>query len=98
MLGYICLLPLCNKSKSHLNRDVDARKPLSQVATRTKASIGKREGKLDNQTRIEVIKSEEKKIREDKQEKQMELEEKKRKEESLKKKSEDVSGASLLGV
>lgn len=41
---------------------------LKQVATRTKAAIGKREGKIDNLTRLEVIKAEERKIAEDKKE------------------------------
>ncbi|RXG71471.1 LETM1 and EF-hand domain-containing protein 1, mitochondrial [Armadillidium vulgare] len=61
-----------------------------EVATRTKASIGKREGKIDNLTRLEVIKAEEKKIKEDKLEMEKELEEKRKKEEKLKKKSEEA--------
>lgn len=53
-----------------------------QVKTRTKAAIGKREGKIDNRTRLEVIQGEEKRIEEDK--KDME-EEKKKKIEAKKK-------------
>ena len=55
------------------------------MKTRTKAAIGKREGIIDNKTRLEVIQSEEKKIMEDK--KDME-EEKKKIEEETKKKEE----------
>ena len=57
----------------------------SQVKTRTKAAIGKREGKIDNRTRIEVIQCEEKRIMEDK--KDMEEEEKRK---QLKGKKEEV--------
>ncbi|KAG0710574.1 Mitochondrial proton/calcium exchanger protein [Chionoecetes opilio] len=50
-----------------------------EVATRTKAAIGKREGKIDNLTRLEVIQSEERKIAEDKKELKMLQEENKQK-------------------
>ncbi|XP_045614434.2 mitochondrial proton/calcium exchanger protein isoform X2 [Procambarus clarkii] len=39
-----------------------------EVATHTKAAIGKREGKIDNLTRLEVIRAEERMIAEDKKE------------------------------
>lgn len=60
-----------------------------EVATRTKAAIGKREGKIDNLTRLEVIQVEERKIAEDKKELERVLEEKKLKEEQAKKKAEE---------
>ncbi|XP_042877628.1 mitochondrial proton/calcium exchanger protein-like [Penaeus japonicus] len=60
-----------------------------EVATRTKAAIGKREGKIDNLTRLEVIQVEERKIAEDKKELERVLEEKKMKEEQAKKKAEE---------
>lgn len=60
-----------------------------QVATRTKAAIGKREGKIDNLTRLEVIQVEERKIAEDKKELAMLEEEKKQK--LAKKKAAEVS-------
>ncbi|XP_050716554.1 mitochondrial proton/calcium exchanger protein-like isoform X3 [Eriocheir sinensis] len=50
-----------------------------EVATRTKAAIGKREGKIDNLTRLEVIQVEERKIAEDKKELAVLEEEKKQK-------------------
>lgn len=37
-------------------------------ALQTKAAIGEREGKIDNKTRIELIKEEERKIEEERQE------------------------------
>ena len=61
------------------------------MATRTKAAIGKKEGKIDNVIRLEVIKAEEKKILEDKLELQQEIEAKKIKDEIVaKKKQEEV--------
>lgn len=62
---------------------------LKQVATRTKAAIGKREGKIDNLTRLEVIQVEERKIAEDKKELAVLEEEKKQK--LAKKKAAEVS-------
>lgn len=58
-----------------------------QVATRTKAAIGKREGKIDNLTRLEVIQAEERKIAEDKEELKV-LEEEKKQKLALKKAAE----------
>ncbi|XP_068220539.1 mitochondrial proton/calcium exchanger protein isoform X2 [Palaemon carinicauda] len=60
-----------------------------EVATRTKAAIGKREGKIDNLTRLEVIKAEERKIEEDKKELERVLGDKKKKEEVVRKKAEE---------
>ncbi|XP_071515610.1 mitochondrial proton/calcium exchanger protein isoform X2 [Panulirus ornatus] len=60
-----------------------------EVATRTKAAIGKREGKIDNLTRLEVIRAEERRIAEDKKELEKIQEEKKLKEELAKKKAEE---------
>ena len=61
-----------------------------QVVTRTKAAIGKREGKIDNLTRLEIIRAEEQKIAEEKREKLAALLEAKSKEEAAKKKAEEV--------
>ncbi|XP_066986705.1 mitochondrial proton/calcium exchanger protein isoform X2 [Macrobrachium rosenbergii] len=60
-----------------------------EVATRTKAAIGKREGKIDNLTRLEIIKAEERKIAEDKKELERVLEDKKKQEQLVKKKAEE---------
>ncbi|XP_042232204.1 mitochondrial proton/calcium exchanger protein-like isoform X2 [Homarus americanus] len=60
-----------------------------EVATRTKAAIGKREGKIDNLTRLEVIQVEERKIAEDKKELERVEEEKKIKEEIARKKVQE---------
>ncbi|XP_050071843.1 mitochondrial proton/calcium exchanger protein [Anopheles maculipalpis] len=57
------------------------------VATVTKAAIGEREGKIDNKTKIEVIKEEERKIKEEREE-----EKEKQKEEQ----QELVDGAPIL--
>ncbi|KAF2361004.1 LETM1-like [Trinorchestia longiramus] len=57
-----------------------------EIKTRTKAAIGKREGKIDNRTRMEVIQVEEKRIEEDK--KDMEEEKRKKMLEEAKKKGE----------
>lgn len=62
-----------------------------EVATHTKAAIGNREGKIDNLTRLEVIKVEERKIAEEKKDLERVLEEKKKQEESAKKKAEEES-------
>ncbi|XP_076048670.1 mitochondrial proton/calcium exchanger protein-like isoform X2 [Oratosquilla oratoria] len=59
-----------------------------EVATRTKAAIGKREGKIDNFTLLEIIKVEEAKIAEEKKEKDRLLAEKQQKEEAARLKSE----------
>ncbi|XP_064112866.1 mitochondrial proton/calcium exchanger protein-like isoform X1 [Macrobrachium nipponense] len=59
-----------------------------EVATRTKAAIGKREGKIDNLTRLEIIKAEERKIAEDKKELERVLEDKRKQEQLVKKKAE----------
>ena len=42
----------------------------SQIKTRTESAIGKREGKIHNKTRMEVIKSAEKRILEDRKERE----------------------------
>ncbi|KAK7075855.1 letm1 and EF-hand domain-containing protein 1, mitochondrial, partial [Halocaridina rubra] len=60
-----------------------------EVATRTKAAIGKREGKIDNLTRLEVIKAEERMIAEDKMDRERLIEEKKKQGEVAKKKAEE---------
>uniref|UniRef100_A0A182SNK2 Letm1 RBD domain-containing protein n=1 Tax=Anopheles maculatus TaxID=74869 RepID=A0A182SNK2_9DIPT len=59
------------------------------VATVTKAAIGEREGKIDNKTKIEVIKEEERKIKEEREE-----EKEKQKEEQ----QELVDGATILNA
>ncbi|XP_035891219.1 mitochondrial proton/calcium exchanger protein isoform X1 [Anopheles stephensi] len=59
------------------------------VATVTKAAIGEREGKIDNKTKIEVIKEEERKIKEEREE-----EKEKQKEEQ----QELVDGAPILSA
>ncbi|KAK8732531.1 hypothetical protein OTU49_006807, partial [Cherax quadricarinatus] len=69
-----------------------------EVATRTKAAIGKREGKIDNLTRLEVIKAEERKIAEDKKELERIQEEKKLKEELTKKKVEEEAQRQEMAV
>lgn len=43
------------------------------VATQAKAVIGEREGKIDNKTKIEIIKEEQRKIREEKEEEKEEI-------------------------
>lgn len=43
------------------------------VATRAKAAIGEREGKIDNKTKIEIIKEEQRKIQEEKEEEKEEI-------------------------
>lgn len=60
-----------------------------EVATRTKAAIGKREGKIDNLTRLEVIQAEERKIAEDKEELKV-LEEEKKQKLAIKKAAEEA--------
>ncbi|XP_045129946.1 mitochondrial proton/calcium exchanger protein-like isoform X2 [Portunus trituberculatus] len=60
-----------------------------EVATRTKAAIGKREGKIDNLTRLEVIQAEERKIAEDKEELKI-LEEEKKQKLAIKKAAEEA--------
>ncbi|XP_055855725.1 mitochondrial proton/calcium exchanger protein [Episyrphus balteatus] len=50
------------------------------IGTQTKAAIGEREGKIDNKTKIEIIKEEERKIKEEREE---EREEEKQKAEEL---------------
>uniref|UniRef100_A0A1A9WBX2 Mitochondrial proton/calcium exchanger protein n=1 Tax=Glossina brevipalpis TaxID=37001 RepID=A0A1A9WBX2_9MUSC len=44
------------------------RKLPDSLATQTKAAIGEREGKIDNKTQIEIIKEEERKIKEEREE------------------------------
>ncbi|XP_052888876.1 mitochondrial proton/calcium exchanger protein isoform X2 [Anopheles moucheti] len=56
------------------------------VATVTKAAIGEREGKIDNKTKIEVIKEEERKIKEEREEEK----------EKQKEQQELVDGAPVL--
>uniref|UniRef100_A0A182JSN6 Mitochondrial proton/calcium exchanger protein n=1 Tax=Anopheles christyi TaxID=43041 RepID=A0A182JSN6_9DIPT len=56
------------------------------VATVTKAAIGEREGKIDNKTKIEVIKEEERKIKEEREEEK----------EKQKEQQELVDGAPIL--
>lgn len=54
------------------------------VATQTKAAIGEREGKIDNKTRIEIIREEERKIKEEREElAEIEKEKKREKKELL---------------
>ncbi|KAK3869374.1 hypothetical protein Pcinc_025309, partial [Petrolisthes cinctipes] len=74
-----------------------------EVATRTKAAIGKRDGKIDNLTRLQVIKSEEKKIKEDKEQLEKEKEEKekekkKKKEKQAMQQAIDAQEAQILAT
>ncbi|ROT60861.1 LETM1 and EF-hand domain-containing protein 1, mitochondrial [Penaeus vannamei] len=64
-----------------------------EVATRTKAAIGKREGKIDNLTRLEVIQVEERKIAEDKKELEREAQ---RQEEAVQKAAKETEAEILL--
>ncbi|XP_018018231.1 mitochondrial proton/calcium exchanger protein isoform X2 [Hyalella azteca] len=68
-----------------------------EIKTRTKAAIGKREGKIDNRTRLEVIQVEEKRIEEDK--KDMQEEKKKKMLEEAKKMGElGIGEAEVVSV
>jgi LETM1 and EF-hand domain-containing protein 1, mitochondrial len=61
------------------------------VATQAKAAIGEREGKIDNKTKIEIIKEEQRKIKEEQdEEKEAEMEVKAKEELKLKEKAETL--------
>uniref|UniRef100_A0AAG5CYV3 Mitochondrial proton/calcium exchanger protein n=1 Tax=Anopheles atroparvus TaxID=41427 RepID=A0AAG5CYV3_ANOAO len=60
------------------------------LATVTKAAIGEREGKIDNKTKIEVIKEEERRIREEREEEKEKQKEQREQQEHL------VDGAPVL--
>lgn len=63
------------------------------VVTQTTAAIGEREGKIDNLTKLKLIKEEQKKIKEERLE---EREEKKRKEEVIRKQIEEAAPETVL--
>lgn len=65
------------------------------VATQAKAAIGEREGKIDNKTKIEIIKEEQRKIQEEKEEEKEEIRAKEQ--QKLQEKAETlVDGAPII--
>jgi LETM1 and EF-hand domain-containing protein 1 len=77
-------LPTSDKLKATISALPDS------VVTQTKAAIGEREGKIDNKTKIDVIKDEVRKIREEREEQKQEEKEIKAKEQQKQQEQDEL--------